>query len=120
MKKKNYQGHNGCVNTLRWNKSGTLLASGSDDRMVKIWRAERQVTNIDTGHEGNVFAVEFLPASSDRQLVTGAADRVIFLHDLETNQRIRMEAQGRIKRICTVEQAPFCFWAASERDGRVL
>ena len=31
------EGHDGCVNCLEWNKSGTLLASGSDDLFVYLW-----------------------------------------------------------------------------------
>ncbi|KJH50588.1 WD domain, G-beta repeat protein [Dictyocaulus viviparus] len=63
--------HEACVNTLRWNRGGTtefidlfsLLASGSDDRKVKIWNLNGDcLTSIDTGHHANVFAVEFLPA----------------------------------------------------------
>ena len=30
-------GHTGCVNCLEWNKSGTILASGSDDLSIKLW-----------------------------------------------------------------------------------
>ncbi|CAI2321746.1 unnamed protein product [Caenorhabditis sp. 36 PRJEB53466] len=114
------KGHGGCVNTLRWNRSGALLASGSDDRHVKIWRAGVEKVDIETQHEGNVFAVEFLPSSNDRVLVTGAADHVIFMHDLETNTAKRWDSEGRIKRICTVQQDPFLFWAASEYDKRVI
>lgn len=29
-------GHSGCVNRLCWNESGSLLASGSDDRKVRL------------------------------------------------------------------------------------
>ena len=29
-------GHGGCVNTASWNADGTLLATGSDDRCVKV------------------------------------------------------------------------------------
>ena len=29
-------GHHGCVNRLCWNESGSLLASGSDDRKVGL------------------------------------------------------------------------------------
>jgi len=31
------QGHQGCVNTVAWNETGTLLVSGSDDTQLKIW-----------------------------------------------------------------------------------
>ncbi|KAF1769362.1 hypothetical protein GCK72_001179 [Caenorhabditis remanei] len=108
------EGHSGCVNTLRWNKTGTILASGSDDRTVKLWRAGEEKHSLDTGHEGNVFAVEFLPSSDDRKLVTGAADHVVFLHDIETNTNRKWEVEGRVKRICTLEHDPTLWWAAVE------
>uniref|UniRef100_A0A8R1HKS0 WD_REPEATS_REGION domain-containing protein n=1 Tax=Caenorhabditis japonica TaxID=281687 RepID=A0A8R1HKS0_CAEJA len=114
------QGHSGCVNTLRWNKSGQILASGSDDRLVKLWRAGAEKCSIETGHDGNVFAVEFLPSSGDKKLVTGAADCVVFMHDVETKASKRWESGGRIKRICTVSNDPHLFWAASEADQRVM
>ena len=31
-------GHSGCVNCLEWSKTGALLASGSDDLHIKLWR----------------------------------------------------------------------------------
>ncbi|CAL2029893.1 unnamed protein product [Caenorhabditis brenneri] len=108
------EGHSGCVNTLRWNKKGTILASGSDDHQVKLWRAGFERFNLETGHEGNVFAVEFLPNTDDRKLVTGAADEVVALHDLETKTNKRWEMEGRVKRLCTVEHDPTLYWAAVE------
>lgn len=30
--------HLGCVNCLRWSHSGSLLASGGDDKLVMIWK----------------------------------------------------------------------------------
>ncbi|ULU09708.1 hypothetical protein L3Y34_014235 [Caenorhabditis briggsae] len=110
------EGHTGCVNTLRWNRNGQLLASGSDDRHVKIWRAGLEVESLATGHVGNVFAVEFLPGSSDRKLVTGAADHIVFLHDLEVKNggKRRWELEGRVKRLCTLEQESTLWWAAVE------
>ncbi|KAN0059721.1 hypothetical protein ACQY0O_008293 [Thecaphora frezii] len=31
-------GHSGCINALSWSQSGELLASGSDDRNVVLWK----------------------------------------------------------------------------------
>lgn len=31
--------HRGCINTAKWNASGTKLITGSDDRTVKVWDA---------------------------------------------------------------------------------
>jgi WD40 repeat protein len=32
--------HDGCVNTASWDDSGTRLLTGSDDRCVKVWKAD--------------------------------------------------------------------------------
>lgn len=114
------KGHSGCVNTLRWNKNGTTLASGSDDRCIKLWRAGQLRHTIETGHEGNVFAVEFLPCSDDKKLVSGAADAVVFLHDVESGQKRRWELMERVKRMATSERDPTLFWAAVESENGVF
>ena len=77
------EGHEGCVNCLEWNESGTLvfhfyvfyftkkkqiliiymfsiLASASDDMHVILWdpfRYEKKLT-LQTGHDGNIFTVK--------------------------------------------------------------
>jgi len=55
--------HHGCVNTAAFNKHGTLLVTGSDDRKLKIWRSSNFISSesiklkheIITGHESNIF-----------------------------------------------------------------
>jgi WD40 repeat protein len=41
----------GCVNRLAWNPTGALLATGSDDRRVRIWdyNTGKCRTVLDTG-----------------------------------------------------------------------
>lgn len=53
--------HDGCVNSLNFNKSGTLLASGSDDRHVVVWNWSKKtpVHVIRTSHLSNVFQTKF-------------------------------------------------------------
>lgn len=81
------RGHRGCVNRLAWNEAGTLLASGSDDRRVLLWRypdhAQRPPLRIETQHTGNIFGTRILPHSGDRLVVTGAMDYEVQLHRLE-------------------------------------
>lgn len=67
------EGHRGCVNHLRWNRNGKLLASGSDDHQVIVWdyatRKKREA--IQTGHTGNIFAVCFVPETNDHIIASG-------------------------------------------------
>ena len=35
------EGHDGCVNTVAFDPSGSLLVSGSDDQSIKVWDWER-------------------------------------------------------------------------------
>ena len=57
--------HNGCVNALHFNTSGTRLASGSDDLTIIIWdwTQAKPVLNYDSGHRGNVFQVCTVPTT---------------------------------------------------------
>lgn len=52
-------GHSGCVNTLNFNSSGDLLASGSDDLDVVVWNWAngKKIMRYESGHSGNVFQV---------------------------------------------------------------
>ena len=90
--------HDGCVNTVAWNSSGSILASGSDDRTVKLWSLNPhdsycQVTGqtraiyseracISTGHEHNIFSVAWVPGSDSSELVTCAGDGDVMHHRL--------------------------------------
>ncbi|CAJ0954816.1 unnamed protein product, partial [Mesorhabditis belari] len=114
------EGHDGCVNTLRWNRSGTLLLSGSDDQTVKIWNlAGELVKSIATTHTGNVFGAEFLPHSGDQILVTSAADCSVRLHYLEYKEEPYVwKARQRVKRLAVANDEPYLVWSAAE-DGHI-
>jgi hypothetical protein len=68
-----FAGHGGCVNTLNYNSTGSLLASGSDDHRVILWREDGTfATVIEPGHLGNVFCAQWRNGS--QQIVS--CDRV--------------------------------------------
>ena len=54
--------HDGCVNTLHFNMSGELLASGSDDLDIVIWDWAKGKKKLayESGHSSNVFQVKEL------------------------------------------------------------
>lgn len=84
-------GHSGCVNALSWSKSGTLLASGSDDQHLNIHSYQspnegkqfQLATTVATGHTQNIFSVKFMPHSRDRTVITAAGDGEVRIFDLE-------------------------------------
>jgi len=56
------EAHRGCVNTLHFNSSGSLLASGSDDLGIVVWdwAVGKFLVSYDSGHRSNVFQVSFV------------------------------------------------------------
>ena len=67
-------GHSSYVNSVAFNSSGNILASGSSDRTIKLWNVESQ-TEIATltGHSSYVNSVAF--NSSGNILASGSMDR---------------------------------------------
>jgi len=76
--------HQGCVNTLSWNKNGTLLLSGSDDHKLVISNpfTSKKVHEVHTSHRANIFSAKFLPETSDLKLVSCAGDGMILYTDI--------------------------------------
>lgn len=120
----NLKGHTGCVNCLEWNKSGNLLASGSDDRSVIIWDPFNgtKKTIVKTGHEGNIFSVKYMPETSDTLLATCAADcsvKLINLYSDEFMMNCNKCHSERVKRLAVHPNEPNLLWSAGE-DGLIM
>uniref|UniRef100_A0A182SYI2 WD_REPEATS_REGION domain-containing protein n=1 Tax=Anopheles maculatus TaxID=74869 RepID=A0A182SYI2_9DIPT len=119
------RGHNGCVNCLQWSDNGQILASASDDFHVMLWDPFRhkQLHDLLTPHEGNIFSVKFLPKRNNSLLVTGAGDCKTYVFDInrQNDTPIRhCSCHGqRVKRLATSPRNAHMFWSAGE-DGLVL
>lgn len=71
--------HTGCVNSLNFNRAGTLLASGSDDLAIIIWKwnSNKIVHQFMSGHRSNVFQtkfIEFGDRANDLNIVSSGRD----------------------------------------------
>jgi len=90
------EGHDGCVNRLRWSSDGRLLASVSDDLTVCLWRPSEHeraaaaaskppAARWQTQHRANLFGAAFCSGGggggSDK-LATCSMDGTVQLHDL--------------------------------------
>lgn len=117
-------GHDGCVNCLEFNSKGNLLASASDDLHVFLWDPYRnkKIRSFQTPHRGNIFSVKFIPKSNDNQIVTSAADHLIFAYDLHSPEDPIFKCNchlSRVKRLAVAPELPSIFFSSSE-DGCVF
>ena len=117
-------GHEGCVNCLEFNSTGSVLASASDDLCVCLWNPyqSKLLTSFQTPHRGNIFTVKFLPKTNDQQLVTGAADYCMYAFDLHNTDEPIFKCrchQSRVKRIACIPELPSTFLSSSE-DGCIF
>ncbi|KAJ7516416.1 hypothetical protein O6H91_22G057700 [Diphasiastrum complanatum] len=124
------EGHQGCVNALAWNKTGSLLLSGSDDTRANIWdyATQKLLYSVDTGHSANIFCIKFMPETGDEVVVSGAGDAEVRVHRIiqgaesagsgpvsEPSAIFRCH-ERRVKKLAVENGNPHVIWSASE-DG---
>ncbi|KAI6653373.1 hypothetical protein LOD99_3592 [Oopsacas minuta] len=118
-------GHTGCVNCLEWNKSGTILASGSDDLTIKLWDPfqGKEIQKLNTGHLDNIFSVKFVGGLNDSKLISGAMDGQVCYMDankpgcLNSFTCSQGSNRPRVKRLCSHPISPYMFWSALEEGS---
>lgn len=85
--------HKGCVNTICWNDTGTLILSGSDDQKLLITDpfTGKILVKYITIHRSNIFSAKFLPNSNDRGIVSCSGDGAVLYTNLDEVQ-LRLES----------------------------
>ena len=83
-------GHTGEVNSVAFSPDGEKIASGSDDRTVKIWSLNRQQElRTIKGHLDWIYSVAI--GSDSKTLISGSKDKTIKVWDLNTGKEIRTQ-----------------------------
>ncbi|XP_001947034.1 WD and tetratricopeptide repeats protein 1-like [Acyrthosiphon pisum] len=112
--------HEGVVNCLQWNESGSILASACDNHQVILWDplSRNVITTIETEHGAGILSVKFIPGCNNDTLVTGSADWSSHTYNVPTRQILSSCTcyQGKINSLAVANDSPFLYWCASE-DG---
>ncbi|ESO08593.1 hypothetical protein HELRODRAFT_110145 [Helobdella robusta] len=121
-----YEKHSGCVNSLHFNESGNLVASGSDDLQVVVydWTKEKEVVKFLSNHSSNIFQTKFLPNSGDSHIVTSARDGQVRLAQLSSTGSCRShkklaQHKGPVHKISLFSDSPEELYSCGE-DGNVF
>jgi serine/threonine protein kinase len=97
-------GHNGEVNAIAFSPDGKKIASGSDDRTIKIWslNSRRKLRTL-KGHSDWVYTVAISP--NGRTLSSGSKDNKIKVWNLNTGQQL-LSLSGHSSYINSVAISP--------------
>ncbi len=98
------EGHGRAVTSVAFDPQGETLASGSDDRTVKLWEAQSgKLIRTLEGHGGTVWSVAFDPQGGT--LASGSADKTVKLWEACSGKLLRT-LQGHQQRVNCVAYDP--------------
>jgi len=118
------EGHEGCVNSLNFNQSGTRIASGSDDLQIIVWdwQAKTQIVKYHSGHRANVFQSKMMPG--DLLISSCSRDGQVRLGEFSTSGAFRgtkklAQHKGPAHKMSLLPDNQYCLLSAGE-DGQVF
>eukprot|EP01135_Chromosphaera_perkinsii_P001325 Nk52_evm52s164 gene=Nk52_evmTU52s164 len=86
------RGHHSKVHSVAWSCDGCRLASGSVDKNVRIWNAERNYRDVElTGHSSTVDQVVWDPTNRDR-VASASGDKTVRIWDARSGKCTHMVA----------------------------
>lgn len=118
--------HEGCVNSLNFNRAGDLLVSGSDDLKIILWKwasQEKHDFSFDSGHTSNVFQTKFMELGNVH-IISSARDGTVRHHEVPPGSdkpisTLLIKHLGPVHKVALPATAPFEVLSAGE-DGNVI
>jgi len=114
------KGHTDCVNSVCYSPDGMRLASGSQDRTLKMWdAASGEETLTLKGHTGGITGVCFSP--DGKRLASGSQDGTVKVWDVASGQEaFTLEGHaGGITGVCFSPDGKRLASSAEDRTVRV-
>ncbi|GAB0094585.1 DDB1- and CUL4-associated factor 8 [Sergentomyia squamirostris] len=120
------QEHDGCVNSLNFNRAGNLLVSGSDDLKIILWKwasQEQSYFSFDSHHTANVFQTKFMELGN-LHIISSARDGTVRHHEVPPGSKepistLLVKHLGPVHKVALPATAPFEVLTAGE-DGNVF
>uniref|UniRef100_A0A1B0G8R1 Protein HIRA n=1 Tax=Glossina morsitans morsitans TaxID=37546 RepID=A0A1B0G8R1_GLOMM len=126
--------HLACVNCVRWSQSGFMLASGSDDKLLMIWKQSKGPSGVFAtggiqknyeswkcvytlrGHSGDVLDLAWSP--QDRWLASCSIDNTIIIWDVQNFPAMLAMLKGHTGLVKGIAWDPVGKYLASQSDDR--
>jgi serine/threonine protein kinase len=118
--KRTLTGHTNSVYAVAFSPDGKTLASGSNDRTVKLWDIETsELRGTLGGHTDGVYSVAFSP--DGRSLASGSNDTTVNLWDVETQElrRTLVGHTGAVYSVSFSEDGKQLFSGSNDKTVRV-
>ncbi|KAJ3695798.1 hypothetical protein LUZ60_001175 [Juncus effusus] len=101
-------GHQSAIYSLKFNSSGTILASGSHDKSIFLWHTHGDCKNFSVlhGHKNAILDLNFTTDSST--LLSASPDKTIRAWDVETGKQIKKmsEHSSFVNSCCPSRRGP--------------
>ncbi|XP_078432790.1 transducin/WD40 repeat-like superfamily protein [Wolffia australiana] len=111
-------GHQSAICTLKFNPSGSAIASGSHDKEIFLWRTQGDCNNflVLRGHKNAVLEVQW--TADGGQLVSASADKTLRAWDAETGKQIKkMTEHAFVVNACSAARRGPPLVASGSDDG---
>ncbi|EDW49387.1 GM17533 [Drosophila sechellia] len=128
--------HLACVNCVRWSQNGQNLASGSDDKLIMIWRKSAGSSGVFgtggmqknheswkcfytlRGHDGDVLDLAWSP--NDVYLASCSIDNTVIIWDAQAFPHSVATLKGHTGLVKGVSWDPLGRFLASQSDDRSI